>query len=259
MNHPLRKFFISILLLLAEISAWSLEIKSISVTDEIRWSIETTSGWQNIRNVMSKEDGISTQVQQSLHFKGILFHSFLNGTPALRSQLNLGFDKRTRFLWTDSPDFNHNEEKLNEHLRCTHFDIQGMYPVRVFYRLWVSPFAGYSFINYSYDENFSGITDTTMAYNSVVLGMGIHHKISRSILHNYFFSYSPIVFENDSKSTIQFINYGFEIIANTHPISITLFLTSKKAFMQRGKLIFEGTDFKFTTLEAGFSMHLNLR
>ena len=58
---------------------------------------------------------------------------------------------------------------------------------------------------------------------------------------------------------MQFINYGFELITDTHPVSLTLFFVTKKAFLQKGKLIFEGTKFNFTTAETGFSMHVNLR
>lgn len=255
----MRRLFFSIFLL-CSVFAWSIEVKSLTITDEIRWSLETTAGWQNITNMrMAKEDGGSTQVKQALDFKGILFHSFWKGIQTLKSQLNLGFDQRTRFLWTDEPDFNHEEEHLNEHLRCTEFDIQGMLPFRATYYLTISPYVGYSFIEHSYDDNFSGIEQTTMVYNSMVVGVSAQHRFSKNIAYSYFFSYSPIVFENYTKSKTQFINYGAEIKTNTHPLSITLFLTAKRAFMHQDGKIFEGTQFNFTTAEAGFSLHLNLR
>ena len=256
----LRIFFLSIFLLFASHGAFSFELKPITVTDDITWTLETTSGWQNITNVLvSKEDGGSTQVQKGLNFKGILFHSFWRGIQTLKSQLNLGFNQKTNFLWTENPNFFYDEYKLNENLECIEFDIQGMLPYRLLYNLTLSPYVGYSFIDYSYEDKNLDVSSDDVMYNSMVVGLSLQHQINKQFSQIFFFSYSPIVFENYSKSKFQFINYGFEVITDTHPVSLTLFIVTKKAFLQKGRLIFEGTDFRFTTAETGFSFHINLR
>ena len=238
----------------------SLELKPITVTDDITWKLETTSGWQNITNLLvSKEDGGSSQIQKGLTFKGILFHSFWRNIQTLKSQLNLGFESKQNFLWTDKPDFHHTENRLNESLECIEFDIQTLFPYRFFYSLSFSPYVGYSFIDYSYEDNFVSSNGNSVMYNSMVVGMSLEYRMSKVFSESFFFSYSPIVFENYTKSKMQFINYGFEVITDTHPISLTFFVVNKKAFLQKGRLIFEGTYFKFTTSELGFSFHMNLR
>ncbi|MBQ8679343.1 MULTISPECIES: hypothetical protein [unclassified Treponema] len=260
MKRLVIKLFFSVLLFLCSSVAFSLELKPISVTDDITWTLETTSGWQNITNVLvSKEDGGSSQVQKGLNFKGILFHSFWHGIQTLKSQLNLGFNQRTNFLWTENPNFFYDESNLNKNLECIEFDIQSMFPYRLFFSFTISPYVGYSFINYAYDDKNLETTSKDVMYNSMVVGLSLQHQINKQFSQVVFFSYSPIVFENYSKSKMQFINYGFELITDTHPVSLTLFFVTKKAFLQKGKLIFEGTKFNFTTAETGFSMHVNLR
>lgn len=251
----------SFFLLLLSLPVFSFELKPINVTDNIRWTLETTSGWQNITNLLiSKEDGGSSQVQKGLNFNGVLFHSFWKETEILKSQLNLGFDQRMHFLWTENPDFFHDDMMLNESLECVEFDLQAMLPYKITYFVTVSPYVGYSFIDYSYEEEFKyGIQKDTVMYNSMVVGFGYSQRINKVFLHNFFVSYSPIVFENYSKSKIQFINYGFELISTTHPLALTLFVASKKAFLQKGRLIFDGTYFRFTTFELGFAFHIHLR
>ncbi len=259
MNKILRTLFFSIFLLFS-FSAYSLEIKSGDLLDEFRWTLETTMGWQNITNeLISKENGGSTQVSEGLNFRGILFNSFYNNMPFIKSQLNLGFEQKQYFLWTDTPDFHHFGWNLNESLHCCEYDLQGMLPYRLTYNFTVLPFLGYSFIDYTYDKTFSGESESNVMYNSMVIGVNFQHRINTIFSQHFFVSYSPIVFENYNKSKSQFINYGFEILTNTHPVSLTFFFISKRAFLQRGRLIFEGTRFKFTTAETGFALHVNLR
>ena len=236
-----------------------LELKSIELSDHLYWTLETTSGWQNITNTMTKEEGDSTQLREGLNFNGILFHSYWEGIQTLKAQLNLGFKQLTKFLWTDSPNINNGENTINENLRCSELDIQATLPYRLYYAFIISPFIGYSFINYSYNATFSSDERETVMYNSLVLGMSATHKVNKVFTQTAYVSYSPLVFENYSKSKTQFINFGLEVKTDTHPISITLFMNSKYAFLQKGRLIFEGTDFNFTTAEAGFSFHMNLR
>lgn len=256
----MHKFLFPIFLLFFSGETFSLELKPIAVTDDITWTLETTSGWQNITNVLvSKEDGGSSQVQKGLNFRGILFHSLWQGIQTMKSQLNLGFEQETHFLWTNQPDFYHDERNLNEALECIEFDIQTMFPYRIVYTLTFSPYVGYSFIDYSYEENYSDKKKATVMYNSMVVGASLQHTPNKILSESIFFSYSPIVWENYSKSRMQFINYGFEFKTESHPVSLTLFFVTKKAFLQRGRLIFEGTDFRFTTSETGFAMHVNLR
>lgn len=251
-------FFLSIFLLFSAY-AHSLEIKSDRVTDEISWVLETTMGWQNITDVMSREDGGTSQIKQGLNFKGILFHSFWYDKQTIKSQMNLGFHQKEHFLWTDEPDFTSGETRYSESLRCIDYEIQFLFPLRATPSLTISPYTEYSFIEHSFDTNFSGMKSSTVMFNSFFMGIEFFHKISKSFTQDFFFSYSPIVWENYSKSKMQFIAYGFETITNTHPVAITLFMTIKKAFMQKGRLIFDGTYFKFTTTITGFSMHINLR
>lgn len=258
LNPSLRKIFISIFLL-CSIAAHSLEIKSERVIEGFSWVLETTKGWQTITEVLSKEDGGDIQLRQGLNFKGILFRSFWYDLQIVRSHMNLGFDRKTHFLWTEKPDFNSEDMRYTEGLRCVDYSIQVMFPYRPIYSLTISPYMEYSFIEHSYDENFSGVELSTVMFNSIFAGIEFWHKISKRISQNLFFSYSPLVFENYSKSKMQFISYGFEIVADTHPVSLTLFLSNKKTFLQRGKLIFDGVNFQFTAFVTGFALHINLR
>ena len=262
MSRFLRTLIFSIFLFFSTVLAFSFELKPIAVSDDITWTLETTQGWQNITNLLvSKEDGGSTQVQKGLNFRGILFHSFWHNIQTLKSQLNLGFNQKTYFLWTGQPNFYHDERHINESLECIEFDIQTMFPYRILYTLTLSPYVGYSFIDYSYEENYSPkrVAAETVMYNSMVVGGSLQYTPNKAISGTVFFAYSPIVWENYSKSKMQFINYGFEFKTETHPVSLTLFFVTKKAFLQRGRLIFEGTNFKFTNAETGFAMHINLR
>lgn len=255
----MKRMFFLFLFLLNFPCAFGMEIKSLSVTDAIKWTIETTFGFQNVRNMqISKENGENTQVSQALSFSGVLFHSFWNGIPTFRSSMNLGFTKETHFFWTDFPEFD-SEPELNKNLRCIEYDAQIMLPLKILTsRITLSPFVGYSFINYSYGDTFVSSDEAAVLYNILVFGGTFHIKQNKRFSYNCFISYSPIVVDNYRSRSIQSLNYGVEVLANTHPLSVTLFFTQKRLFRQRGRFISEGTNYVFNTSEIGFSMHLNL-
>ncbi len=252
-------FFLStILILLASANLNAIEFSFLNPEDEqIVWTFETTSGLQNLRNILVSSTKDKT-VSQLLNFKGILFNSYHNNVQRIKSKLNLGFSQKTKFMWSDLPDFVH-ENDLTRNLRCIEFDTQFVYPVRIKYDFGVSPFIGYSFFNYSYKENFSGITSETYKYSSFLFGVRFQLLFTKAFINSVYVSYSPIVFENNKKSPIQFFNYGIEIKTNTHPLALTFFASMRNAWQQRKMLIFDGMKGKFDTSEIGFALHLNLR
>lgn len=255
----IKKSFVALIIILTFClsSLHAIEVASVSPDEEILWTFETTSGMQNLRNI-PVIDNREKKVSQLLNFKGILFNSYHDKIQFLKSQLNLGFAAKTKFLWTDLPDFVH-ENHLSQELRCIEFDMQAMLPLRFKYDFGISPYIGYSFFNYSYNENFSGINAQTYKYSSFHLGFRFQTMVTKAFINTYNFSYSPLVFENTKYSPIQFINYGIEIRTNTHPLSLTFFGSRKQAWQLRKSVIFKGTKTNFDNSILGFALHLNLR
>ncbi len=253
-----KSLFLTIVLLLFSATILNaIEVSFENPEEDVLWTFETTSGIQNLRNVLVSSTKDKT-VSQLLNFKGILFNSYHNKIQRVKSKLNLGFTQKSKFMWTDLPDFVH-ENDLTYNLRCIEFDTQFMYPIRIKYDFSLSPFLGYSFFDYSYNESFSGINSETYKYSSFLFGLRFQMLFTKAFINSLYFSYSPIVFENNKKTPIQFFNYGVEIKTNTHPLSLTFFASMRNAWQQRKILIFEGMKGKFDTSEIGFALHLNVR
>lgn len=222
---------------------------------DFEWFLETTRGIQNF-SVGNSSSAKMTQ-NDALEFTGLIFHSFYKLRLVSKAQLNLGFTKKPMFLWSDTPDFLHDDENLNENLRCIEFDYQSYLPKINYQFIRFIPFVGYSFVDYSGPENSSGF-----AYNSIAGGIQYFCRINTYFSHGYFISYSPmfIIQGTTLEDTLHYISYGAEIMTNTHPLALTVFFNVRKAFSQMNLFrIFETTEYRFNTVELGFSFHLNLR
>lgn len=239
--------------------AFSMEIRSIFPIAGLHWTLETTSGLQNIGNSAKFGDyGNELYVKQILSAKGILFRSFFDNILLTSSQLNLGFYKKTDFLWTDRPDFEH-ETTLNMQLRSIEFDVQKFFPVVYDSRFSLSMFGAYSYFKISVEKFENGLYGKTLIYNSFSGGIQGMFAFSKKLSQTGYASYSPLVVYGYRLSTIQFFNFGFEFRTETYPVSFTLFYNGKHAFRQKGRTFFEGLNRNMNSREIGFSFHLNLR
>ncbi len=221
------------------------------------WFLETTRGWQQF-GVISQQGGASSQTQQVLDVNGLLFHSFLKERLMAKAQLNLAFTKSPMFLWTDKPDFAHEDGTLNENLRCIEFDIQAYLPRPGWYFSNLAPFAGYSFVNYSGDENYSS---EAFAYNSFSGGVQYSQKINRYYSHTFYVSYSPmmVIHGMTLEDILHYINYGAEFLTSFKYVSLTLFVNFRRVFIDAHLLgFFDETKYRFNTSEVGFSFRMTL-
>lgn len=236
-----------------------MEIKSVSLpVDGMRWTLETTEGFQNIENSpISSADGNETYLRQVLQSKGILFHSFYDDILLTSAQLNLGFTQKVDFLWTEQPDFEHEVDLSNE-LRSMELDVQQLFPIVQNRKYALSLFGAYSYFEVSADNPESG-TSEKFLYNSFSGGIQGIYIFSKTFSQLGYVSYSPVVFYGYELSTVQFLNYGFEFRTETHPVSFTLFYNVKHAFRQEGRTWFDGLQGNMNSTEVGFSFHFNFR
>lgn len=249
-------FFVSPLLFLFQ--AFSLEIKSLVPVDGMRWTLETTEGFQNIENSpMSSADGNENYLRQVLSAKGILFHSFYDNILLTSAQLNMGFTQKVDFLWTDRPDFEH-EFSLSNELRSVEFDIQQLFPIKQSGKIALSLFGSYSYFEVAVDDSNGGYSRKYL-YNSFSGGIQGLLAFSKTFSQLGYVSYSPFVFYGYSLSTVQFLNFGLEFRTETHPVSFTLFYNAKHAFRQEGRTWFDGLENNMDSTEVGFSFHFNFR
>ncbi len=238
--------------------AFSMEIRSVFPIAGLHWTLETTSGLQNIGNSAGFGDFGESYVKQVLSSKGILFHSFFDNILLTGAQLNLGFNKKTDFLWTDLPDFEH-ETTLNMQLRSIEFDVQKFFPIIYDSLFSLSMFGAYSYFKISVEKFENGLYGKTLIYNSFSGGIQGMFSFSRKISQTGYVSYSPFVVYGYRLSTIQFFNFGLEFRTETYPVSFTLFYNGKHAFKQKGRIFFNGLNRNMNSMEIGFSFHLNLR
>lgn len=239
--------------------AFSMEIKSLFPIAGLHWTLETTSGFQNIENSdISSVDGNESYTKQLLALRGILFHSFFDNILLTSAQLNLGFGKRTDFLWTERPDFEH-EITLNMQLRSIDFDVQKLFPIKNDGKLSVSLFGAYSYFKIAVDKSQTGFSGKTFTYNSFSGGIQGIFNFSKTFSQHGYVSYSPFVIYGYRPSSVKFLNFGLEFRTETHPVSVTLFYNGKHAFKQKGRTVFDGINKNMNSMEVGFSVHLNLR
>ncbi len=242
----------------AEINARA--VKNVSPIQDMEWTFETTQGFENIQNnLMSKEGGSTSQISQALQFTGILFHSYYRDQLLSKTQMNLGFDQNPpEFYWSEEPDFVHDADNiLLEHLKCVQVDCQVFLPKVYFFNMKLSPFAGYSFINYSYTQTYNANYGDSFMYNCLLVGVDYSHRINAKFTHNYYFCYSPLMIVKAGEGAVRYINYGAELIANTSPIAFTLFISFRKAANKEYEFIFNNDELHFNTTEVGLSFHLS--
>ena len=244
------------------LNAYGVHIYSVSPVDDSEWTFETTLGFQNITQMlMSQESGSNSQSYTALNFSGILFHSYYKKRLTGKAQLNLGFTEIPRFFWSDQPDFEH-DDSLNEKLKCVEFDYQFYLPFISMYSFSILPFAGYSFVNYSYEPSFGQSYVNSFSYYSLSAGIQYFNRFSRAFSQTYFFSYSPMFLIQglEVENAIHYFNYGAEFTVDTHPLAVTLFIIYRKAIKQSNIAeIFDETKYSFNTTEIGFSVHMNIR
>ncbi len=235
---------------------FSIEFYSISPFYDVKWTFETTRGWQSF-GVISKEGGGSSQTQKVMEVEGLLFHSFFRERLFAKAQLNLAFSKSPMFLWTDRPDFSHESASLNQNLECEEFDFQFYFPHLGFGFIHFLPFVGYSFVNYTGDND----SDDTFSYSNVSGGIQYFEKINRYYSHTFYVSYSPMfLIEGFSLDDIlHYMNYGAEFLTTFRYFSLTLFVNFRRAFFDLRKFgFFDETKYRFNTSEVGFSFHITL-
>ncbi|WP_443738129.1 hypothetical protein [Treponema sp.] len=239
--------------------SFSAAVKHVSPIEGIDWTFETTMGFQTLNNsIMSKESNSASIKKEVLFFYGILYHAYLNKIPMLKAQMNLGLKEHKFILWSDNPDFNHSNEQLNELLRCIEVDVQYLLPSVKIYKGTFIPFFGYSFYNYSYSKSFSTAKDDTFKFNAFSVGLEYNTKISKSIRHNYYFSFAPLLFnENQHIKPYLYFNYGAEAIFDTKPVAVTLFLAFKNGLNADSKLLHK-KSYVFSNTELGLSFHISL-
>lgn len=247
-----------ILLSAAVFPATGAEISRVAPIKGIEWTFETTMGLQSISNpTMANESGSGSMNSQVLLFYGILFNSYFLNIPLIKAQMNLGFDRKTQFAWSERPDFNH-DESLNESLRCIEVDAQVRLPFTFGSSTRFLPFAGYSFIEYSSNENISSSNAHNFKYNTIVFGVEYHQKISKIFSHTYYASYSPFLLaNNNANDNLRYLNVGAEFKLESYPVALTLFFSSKKTF-EKDIHIFEEDAYDFRTVDIGISFHTNL-
>ena len=241
----------------------ALEIKSFDPLSGLEWTFETTQGFQNITNiVMSKESGTQSSSSEALMFAGILFHSDLQNYVRTRSfvkcALNLGFSDKPQFFWSDSA-YELEDADFSKTVRSMEFDAQFLLPFALTYWIILRPFIGYSFIDYTYEEE--GLENAQNRFNTFVVGAHYEVQLFRWLKTNLFVSYSPLLYANYTGDFLRYLYYGGELISNTHPLAFTFFVSFRKAF-RKNRYYFDyerynsNTAFNFT--EIGMSFHMNL-
>lgn len=239
--------------------AFPMEIKSLVPIEGMRWTLETTEGFQNIENsLMASADGNESYPNQVLISKGILFHSFYDNMLLTSAQLNLGFANKVDFLWTAQPDFAH-EVDLNSNLRSIELDVQKLFPIMQRHWIAVSLFGAYSYFEFSVDDSRNGVSGDSFVYNSFSGGIQATLSLTKKFTQHGYVSYSPLVFYGHERDDVQFLNYGFEFRTDTHPVAFTLFFNAKHAFRQKGRTWFKGINPSVDSTEVGFSFHWNFR
>ncbi len=238
---------------------WSRALTYISPVEGIDWTFETTMGFQNLGNMlMSKEAGSSTQTENALFFYGILFHSYYEKLPMLKAQMNMGFKDRTTFYWSDQPDFNHEDQLLNEQLKCLEVDVHYLMPSIIGYRGIFFPYLGYTYLNYSYEESFDSGHNKNTRFHGFSTGLEYSQKINKVYSHNYYFSFTPIMLNNNGQKSFFYYNYGAEIILNSSPVSVTLFMAFRNGF-EKASSFLKKDQYEFSNSEIGISIFMNLR
>jgi len=249
-----RKYSLYLIFLILIISPlYSKSIRLKTPLKDFEWSIDFTLGIQN--NLISKENGSNENVSEVLKTSGVLFHSYYKNHLFSKSQLNLGFTEIPRFLWTEKPNFFNDELSLNKNLKTVEFDYQFYLPNFIDFL----PFCGFTFVSINDDHIYK---DEPFNYFSLTAGAQYFRRINRYFTHTYYISYSPMMIINNFKyeHTIHYVNYGVEVMTNTYPISINLFIVFRKLYegFDQALTFIANRDYKINTAEIGFSFKTNL-
>ena len=253
-----RLLFLASLLTFQLLPLFASQIKTVSPIPGIDWTFETTMGIQRISNpTMTNEGGSDSQSSRTLNFYGVLFNAYFFGVPLVKAQMNLGFNRTTQFAWTEHPDFTH-DERLNESLCCIEIDAQINLPFRIYAGTRLLPFVGYSFIEYTFDENFSTSSAYSYMYNTFVFGIEYYRQVSRLFSQKFYAACSPFLLSNnDLDDDYRYLNLGAELKINSYPVALTFFCLNKRAFKQQESLFEDRTYILFTT-DLGLSFRMNL-
>lgn len=254
----IRKFiFVLIFSCLFSFFSFSQAVAHVAPIEGIDWIFETTMGFQNLNNMMAKEGGSSSQTNEALFFSGILYSAYYNKLPFLKAQMNMGFSEQKNILWTANPNFNHENQMLNESLRCIEVDVHYLMPSVIGYRGFFYPFLGYSFLNYSYYPSYSTREKESFQFHAFFLGLEYSARLNRFLTHDYYFSFSPIMLNNSGKKRYFYYNYGTEVTISATPVSLKVFLAFKNGFNEDSKL-FDKETYTFSNSEVGISFHANI-
>ena len=237
-------------------TAFSRAVKHVSPVEGIDWIFETFFGFQNLNNMMSKEGGSNTQSGEGLFFYGILYHAYYEKMPFIKAQLNMGFDQHTHIYWSENPDFNHEDPKLNEHMRCIEVDVQYQMPALISYYGRFFPFIGYTFLNYSSADVYSNTQ--SVQFNALTIGAEYSARINKMFSHSIYLSYAPIMVSDSGRKAYKYFSHGAEFIINSHPVALTAFFSVRNG-IERTKNFFDNSTYAFYNTELGFSFYMNLR
>lgn len=273
MHHSKQVFFLATAMLLSPVCAHALQIAVDSPLTGIRWTLETTFGYQSLqnsvvdKNTMLKKTNIisavssASKTQSLIYYSGMLFNAQIEDVTFIKSQLNLGFEKNPRFVWSESADLMQ-DNNVNELIRCLEYDIQIQLPFTVEYHFIFYPFVGYSFIDYSYNkDNATSLTSMTLYnhYHTIVTGLLYRHSVFRWLSDELFFSFSPFARSDGSNMYVYYFNYGGNVRLSTHPIAIVFFASHRIAlFSSQYTFLVADTYEQLNTSEFGISFHMNL-
>lgn len=268
-----RIFFLSIAMLIPLLSAHALQIAVDSPITGIHWTLETTFGYQSLQNSVIDKSSLlkktniiadtssSLTTQSLIYYSGMLFNAKIEDVTFIKSQLNLGFEKNPRFVWSESPDLMQTNN-INELIRSLEYDIQIQLPFAVEYHFIFYPFVGYSFIDYSYNQNNSTSLSSLTLYNhyhTVITGLQYRHSVYRWLSDELFFSFSPFARSDGSNMYVNYFNYGGNVRLNIRPIAVVFFASQRIAlFTSRYTFLIADTYEQLNTSEFGISFHMNL-
>lgn len=232
---------------------------NVSPVQGIDWTFETIKGFQNIEHKMMQfEGGTSTQIKSIYFFYGILFHSYLEKVPFVKTQMNLAFDGLSEFYWTEKPNINYEKLPLNEHLRCIELEVHCLIPKIAGNLGHFYPFVGYTFLDFSFSPSYlTSTSKKNFIFQALVLGMEYHRQYTRRITANYFLSVSPLMYTNTETPLLHYLNYGAELNIKASPIALTVFVGFKKGREILQKNLIE-SDYNFSNSEIGINFTISL-
>jgi hypothetical protein len=236
----------------------ALQLKADSPATGIGWTLETVLGYQHISGQKST-DGSDSSSQNTLFYSGFLFNAEIEQMPFITSCLILGFEKNPHLIWSESPDLLNNTD-INALLRGMEYSVQVQLPCTITYHVSFYPFAGYSFIDYSYSTTTEYLNPYYNHYSAFVVGLQYHHIINHWLSEQFFFSFSPFSQPDASSEYVHYFNYGGSVQFNTRPLAIDLFLSFRTAYFSDTRIAFYTTEppDRVKTAEVGLSFHLNL-